>query len=403
MKKIVIVGATLTGNKGAAGMVLSLVKNLTTRYPDAKFTLISYYPKQDKKINHYSNLQIISGTPLALILHFLLLPLAFFLKILRIPIGPLKMHPILKSVDECDIFLDASGISFVDGREKFLPFNILCILSPLVLKKTTAKVPQALGPFKNPINRFCAKHILPQINLIGARGGKTVEFLQEIGLKNFKQYPDITFTLPLDDVCTEIIKRNTFAKKEKAVVGISPSQVVYKNCMNKNANYPLIFAAFIDRLVTNRYDVVLIPHSVRKGTQKTHNNDLPVLEKIFSHICNKEEVFQIRDELTPSELRVLIGQLDLFIASRFHAFISALCMEVPTLVFGWSHKYHEVFKDFGLEEYALDYSTLTEELVWKKFKELENKADIVRGKINKNFPSVKNRAFKFYDELGYLM
>ncbi|MCK4817784.1 polysaccharide pyruvyl transferase family protein, partial [bacterium] len=163
------------------------------------------------------------------------------------------------------------------------------------------------------------------------------------------------------------------------------------------------FAVFIDRLVTNSYDVVLIPHSVRKGTQKTRNNDLPVLKKIFSHICNKEEVFQIREELTPSELRVLIGQLDLFIASRFHAFISALCMEVPTLVFGWSHKYHEVLKDFGLEEYALDYSALTEELIWKKFKELENKADIVRDKINKNLPSVKNRAFEFYDELGYLM
>ena len=75
------------------------------------------------------------------------------------------------------------GVSFVDGREKYLAFNIACILVPILFRKRIIKYSQALGPFNNPINRFFAKMLLPKINHIIARGKITYCNLKSIGLK----------------------------------------------------------------------------------------------------------------------------------------------------------------------------------------------------------------------------
>ncbi len=402
MKKFVIIGAALSGNKGAAGMVAALVQNLHHRHPDARFTLMSYFPEQDRKLNRRPDLEIISGTPLGLIALFPLAVVASLMKRRgRVP-DFLKRHPGIKAVSECDLFLDAGGVSFVDGREKFIPFNILWVFAPLALHKPVVKAPQALGPFKNRFNRICARIILPRIDLICARGEKTAEFLRGIGVNNYKPFPDIAFTLKETDIREEVVARYEFPNRGKRLVGISPSQVVCEKCEKKGIDYPGVIARFADRLLSENYDVALLPHSARAGSNKTRNNDLPVLEKIYSHMEKKESVIKIDEEMTPSELRLLIGKFDLFVASRFHAMISALCVKVPTLVLGWSHKYREILKAFDIEDAALDFSRLGDDLLWKSYKDLEKNADSIREKIDHNLAPVIEWSGRFYDEIAPL-
>jgi colanic acid/amylovoran biosynthesis protein len=42
--------------------------------------------------------------------------------------------------------IDLAGVSFIDGREKFLPFNILTILPAMLLGVPVVKFAQAMGP-----------------------------------------------------------------------------------------------------------------------------------------------------------------------------------------------------------------------------------------------------------------
>ncbi len=359
MKNIVLVGASLSGNKGAAGMVIAPIQNLNARYPGSHFTLLSYFPNADRKINTLPNLTIADGTPLGLIWLFILVFIAMVCRFLKISTKWFQRHGGFRTVDSCHLFLDAGGISFVDGREKFLPFNILWVLPPLMLKKPVVKISQALGPFENPLNRMAANFILPKLDLISARGKKTLSHLKELNLDNVLEFPDITFTMTQDMHDASLSQKYLGQHSQKTLVGISPSQVVLEKCQSDGIAYTEILAQFIDQLVLEGYKVVVFPHSARAKSDKTRNNDVPVLKQIWEQVCEKGQVIFIMDELSPNSLRHLIGECDVFVASRFHAMIAALCTGTPTLVFGWSHKYNEVLKEFELENTALDYSQLT--------------------------------------------
>ena len=61
-------------------------------------------------------------------------------------------------------------------------------------------------------------------------------------------------------------------------------------------------------------------------------------------------------DVNTAGIRRIIQQADVLVTSRYHAMIAGLCLSVPTLVIGWSHKYRETMAYFGLAEYALDFS-----------------------------------------------
>ncbi len=393
MKKIAVIGSTLTGNKGAAAMLESSIQTLGL---DKEFFLFTYQPvKEELKHNTYKNLTILRAD--ALFLGVVINLLALIYKILPPLRGLLRGHSkSIRTLAEADVLLDQGGITFVDGREKFLLYNIASILPALMVGTPVIKCSQALGPFNNPINKFFAKIFLPKMKAIVSRGSITQKYLDQLGLKNTIEGADYAFLLELTNEEKKSAKKyykEDFFNNNK-VVGISPSVVMQKKVEKQGKDYSKIITKFIDSLMSNGYRVVLLPHSVRLGTEKTHNNDLPLCREIYKNLNNSKECLFIKDELSSQELRAIIGKCDLFVASRFHAMISSLAMSVPTLVIGWSHKYKEVLEMFNLEEWAFGQDKLSQDYLSQRFKELEKEQEGVKGKIKKHLPEVKKRSYK---------
>ena len=195
MKRIAVIGSTLTGNKGAAAMLESSIQTLG----NADFTLFSYQPvAEEQKHNTYKNLKILRAD--ALFLGVIINSLALIYKILP-PLRPIlrKNSQSINALTEADVLLDQGGITFVDGREKFLLYNIASILPALMVGTPVIKCSQALGPFKNPINRFFAKIFLPKMKVIVSRGSITQSYLNELGLKNTIEGADYAFLLDLTE------------------------------------------------------------------------------------------------------------------------------------------------------------------------------------------------------------
>jgi polysaccharide pyruvyl transferase WcaK-like protein len=55
-----------------------------------------------------------------------------------------------------------------------------------------------------------------------------------------------------------------------------------------------------------------------------------------------------------AELKAVIGELDLIVASRFHSVVAAISMQTAVVTLGWAHKYDELMWEAGLEGLVLD-------------------------------------------------
>ncbi|WP_341856565.1 polysaccharide pyruvyl transferase family protein [Brachybacterium sp. GPGPB12] len=301
--RITVIGSALSGNKGAAAMLESAVQTLGERLGEVQFTLLSMYPEEDRAQNPYPNLEVVAADPKTLGVTINSLALAHrSLPPLR---GLLRRHPAIRALADSDVLLDQGGITFTDGREKFLLYNVASILPALNLHTPVFKCAQAVGPFKNPINRVVSKIFLPKAQTLVTRGRITHEFAEGLGLTNLVAGADYAFSLEMDGTEEQGLREagvdlDFFADGE--VVGVCPSVVLCRRrsrpaARTTSASRSLSSSACAG---TGRR-CLLVPHSVRTGTEKTHNNDLPLCTRINDLLVPGEDVLFVDRELSSQQ------------------------------------------------------------------------------------------------------
>lgn len=361
MKQVAIIASAFYGNKGASSM---LEASLGMLEPSSHHVgLLSMYPEDDRRLAP-DPVEVFDARPLRLALS--IVPLSLLYRVapaLRSLVA--RLEPSVPFVAEADLYLDQGGITFSDGREKFLPYNIATLLPALFLNTPVVKCAQAIGPFQSRLNRFIAGLLLPRVHTIVARGDTTYELLYELGLNNVVPGVDLAFSLDTSELTAERMRRKypvICSDRGEGVVGVCPSQVAaqqFDALHGSDAYVGLLTSVIVDLLNAGKR-VVLIPHSFRADPNKTHNNDLPLCLRILANLGPRESLVFIDEELSAAELRVVISMTDMLITSRFHGMISALAAGVPPLVFGWGHKYREVLDSFGLEDAGLDVRQLSD-------------------------------------------
>ncbi|MFI3206423.1 MAG: Coenzyme F420 hydrogenase/dehydrogenase, beta subunit C-terminal domain [Clostridia bacterium] len=391
---IAITAASYSGNKGAAAMLQSSIKQLHQRYKGGlNVKIMSVYPKKDREQNPFDFVEIVSCKPEELL--FVAFPLAMLYFLFQwIPFVKtlLQKHKIIKAYKQTDMVIDEAGISFVDSRGFVMnTYAFVSMLVPMLLGVPVVKYSQALGEFKNIINKIYAKLLLPHIKLICARGEITRANLEGIGItKNVRLCADGAFSMPDDEAVSEAV--NKICEKDSfyndKVVGISISSVVEKKCNKMGIDYKKITVNFCEDLIKKGYNVLIIANAARMGNTKTRNNDLMICNDVYAEIKPKDNVRWYEEEMTAEKIRELISHCKVLVASRFHAMIGALEKNVPVLLVGWSHKYKEVLDMFELGAYAVDFSKLSLELLNIGFDNVIKNEEEIRALIQKNLPSV---------------
>lgn len=398
---ISIIGATLTGNKGAEAMLETTVHYLTKQYPRVYFHIFSYYPEQDRKVINHRNSSIEDATPFSLV--FKIFPfalLSFLVKLFGITLPDTMLPREVRVLRQSEMLIDIGGITFSDGREKFLPFNVLCIWPAMLLGVKVIKLSQAIGPFNNLLNRLLAGYFLPRCKYIFARGEETLKNITSLyGGKNASYAADLAFlyngfeyltTRDAEGYLSEI--ENKLNEKNRPVVGICPSSVVYPKAKAMGIHYEEIYATFIEDLLKRGHYVILVPNAIREQGQKLRNNDLPVIKKISDLVHYKNNLVVIEKDIGAAGIKKIIGLCDFFVASRFHSMIASLSLGIPTLVCGWGHKYFEVLDLFDLRGFAFDYRDLSKEVLDLKFHALLEDKEIIRVKLSSSVGEVRKNA-----------
>ena len=169
-----LIAATVHGNRGAEAMLETSIGRIRDRFPDARFTLFSYYPEKDRELDPRQRRERAVVDPR--LPRWRAVPAVAArgaVRALASAACPRFFPRSVRELAESAALIDLAGVSFIDGREKFLPFNILTILPAMLLGTPVFKMAQAIGPFKHPLNRFASK-LLWHCALVVARGDVTL-------------------------------------------------------------------------------------------------------------------------------------------------------------------------------------------------------------------------------------
>jgi colanic acid/amylovoran biosynthesis protein len=415
MKKISIIGATISGNRGAESMLSTVIGRVRENYPDVIFNIYSYYPDDDQQLCKSENIRIFSATPGYLLL--ILFPLSSILglfKLFRLGFIKCIFPKSVTELGESNTLIDISGVSFMDGRVKFIPYNILTILPAMLLRTPVVKFAQALGPFKNPLVYSSAKIFLSGCTKIFARGSTTKKNLEQLKLHSdiIDNATDLAFLhrhsyslyLENQEYVDSMISRLQKQKQAgKSIIGLCPSSVIASKANKEKWNYIQLLCDTVKSLNNQGYTLLLFPNATREKSRKLRNNDLPVIEKTARYLAAMNEypddLFLITKDINTHGIKQLMNCCDLNIVSRFHAMIASLSLCRPLVVMGWGHKYQEVMSQFELNEYVFDYKNNDFGMLVDKVVSALNSRELIEGRIRNKLPMIQEQSSRQFEYL----
>lgn len=416
---IAIIAGTLWGNRGAEAMLVTAIGQIRITYPGATVNVFSYLAAKDRALCNDPSINIYPSRPRDLVLvHFPFALLVWMVALFGGRWPDSLLPPSMRALRRCDVLMDVSGIAFADGREKFLPFNVLVIWPAMLMGVPVVKLAQAVGPFKSPVNRLVSKLWLSRCQHVNARGGQTADFLRDLGMPPDRWSPsaDVAFlydpAYSLTDENAEQVdqleaKLRALREDGVKVVGLSPSSLVYSKFAKRDRDYVAVFFRLI-RALDDDVHYVLLPNATRAGTDKLRNNDLAVIDLITMRAVRElgaktaKRIHAVDFDLNTAGSRRLIAACDVVVTSRFHGMVSCLSLGVPVLVIGWSHKYAEVLAAFGLDDHAIDFDAPDLDLP-ARFADLFTREDAIRAQIEAKLADVKALSQRQFDGVRDLL
>lgn len=370
MNEVSIIAGTFYGNRGAEAMLSTTIGKLRESYDqNLGFNIFTYYPKRDRQLVSDQQILIHSSTPIYLVA--VLIPCALLFKIFgffHLRVLQNLLPESIQALARSEALICLAGVSFVEGRTKFVLFNIATILPAMILGIPVIKFAQAMGSFKSLINRFAANYFLGRCQQVFTRGEKTNSYLHELfGDRQIYQRandiallfkPEFCLSQEVIEIEKQLGELDIYHKKGKIIIGICPSVVVAIGAKKGGWDYPSRMRELISLLVEQGYVVALYPNATRgEDMDKTHNNDLPLLGEIVGGLSSgiQKHVISFSGSLNAAQILKIIRACDVHAVSRFHAMIASLTLAIPVMVIGWSHKYLEVMEQFGQQDMVLDY------------------------------------------------
>ena len=331
--KIVLSGVE-TNNKGAELMLYAILQEIERKHPDA----IVYIPYSDIRqgLGYVTTSLDFRFTPLSQFIYKTHLVRVF--RQLHLPLKWLYKANIVK---HADFFIDASGFHFSDQKKNFTPLKVArwnCLLRDYHRQGTKIVfMPQAFGPAikKNTLNGL--KCISKYADLIMARERVSYGYLEKSGVMDMNK-------VRLQTDFTSLVE-GVFPKGYehfKDGICIIPNLRMVDTGTISQEKYIGLISAIVSSCKASGHPVYLLNHEGKEDEQLAYE----CKERIGNNI-------EVVTGLNALEVKGMIASAYVVITSRFHGLASALNSCVPCLATSWSHKYAELFNDYGLSDGVL--------------------------------------------------
>lgn len=312
-------------NKGAVLMLEAIREQVRARFPDARFAVTEMKPEGRDDLDVIGTLE----------------PMRKLQRLqLMLPGWVLRMDDLIKRRD-VTVSLDASGFAYGDF---WGPRNIRNLSRRSRESReyghVTIMLPQAVGPFEDA---EIAKDFAAAVNNFDVaflRDEQSMRLAGDAGvdMSRITQSPDFTNLLftALDPQHASLSGVAWLIPNEKVLAsGDKGRAEAYLHFMSEAAKTAI--AAGVD--------LRILLHEGR--------SDRGIANSINARLVNPLPIVEIDSTL---QTKAVIAEAAFIISSRFHSLVSALSNEVPVIACGWSHKYEELLRDYGMERWNLDLS-----------------------------------------------
>lgn len=296
------------------------LKIILERYPNTIFHIQSNINYKNTFIKNYKNVKIYSGIKNKII-NFIYL----------ITKQNKKMFHYIKN--KCDLMITLGGSMFIEknrSRE-----SLKQELDSLYLKdnKTYYIIGSNFGPYHNDYYKEAYEEIFKKACTVNFREEYSYNLFKN--LDNVKFYPDIVFSLDIDEI----------AIKNKREVTLSIMNI-------KKESYFKKMIEIINYFLSQKYKINLISLCKYEGDEKA-------IKKIMKKLNNKNiSTYFYRGNI--NEILKVIANSHIIIGTRFHASILGLLFNKTVIPIAYSNKTLNVFKDLNFKGKIIDINKIEE-------------------------------------------
>ncbi|MFH0908266.1 MAG: polysaccharide pyruvyl transferase family protein [bacterium] len=227
------------------------------------------------------------------------------------------------------------------------------------------------GPLQFAFGRRLVRHALNTVDLVIARDESTRSLLEELGVRGprIEVTADPAWRLPAvsEDRAREILRDLAIPLDRGPLIAICPRRWFhYRRAVlpmkwrlrfggsvpggGRFAALTAAFARLADWLNEElRATVVLVPMKNSQGRGEPGQDDDAVCMEIAKRAGRPTAIYTLSKELSPSEMKAVLGQMSCVVSMRMHAVIMASAQGVPCVGVGLSEKFNDVFARAGME------------------------------------------------------
>lgn len=380
----IVLSGVETNNKGAELMLYAILQEIERKFPQAEVFIRQTAILQGRSyVDTSLHLHLISLSFLKKLC--IKLKIYGILRRLHLPVGVFEGYP---RIEDADYLIDGSGFAFSD-QWKTTQYTLSYWYN--FLKYYHAQntkiifLPQAFGPVKMDNTRKLISYLNDFADLIMPREKVSMEYLKQchVNPQKIKLFSDFT----------------------SLVKGQVPEKYIHLKggvCIIPNLR-------MIDKGIISLGDYLTILQEVIYVSQKLGKqvyllNHEGVGDEKLAYMCRgklKNQV-EVVTGLNGLEVKGLISTAYLCVTSRFHGVASALNSCVPCLATSWSHKYEELFKDYGQRDCVLDITSIDKTLL--KIDEFLQ-SDVnrqIREHLNAQLPHIQEKSRKMWNLIWHI-
>jgi colanic acid/amylovoran biosynthesis protein len=397
-KRIMLTGIHGMMDNGEVALLIGAVSSLKQLIPDARFYLASINGGRDESRLGRAFPEF--HADIELIRPFLLRGERIPWRLRTILLLPQYIVPYARSAVGVHVGADGYSDETIGGPLATITHSYQLLLGR-VLRKPVVACAQSIGPFHTSWTRFLSRSTLNRITLITARERITQDYLKHLGVtKPVHLVADLAFLMePAPRERVDDLLEEAKVPRGRRLACLTPSQLVHHKIVaaqsdeDKAELYTRAMVELVDYLGSKDVEVLILCQAVEGGKY----DDTVVGRQICARATHKP--WMMKSDLTPQELKGLMGRCEIMVSSKMHSAVFATSMGTPTVVIGYHSKVHGIIGEMmGQEDFIVDIGTtdfsVFQQKLLAKTEQCWLSRERIRAELQRRLPEVKQMSLR---------